>query len=201
MNYRIFFALLLLPAFSCMYKKKENKVVTTTATTFIVQPFNGIDSNDVNYVSAELRKIIPTLKVNAVQPIPSIAYYEPRGRYRADSIIRILSGSVNQNEVVIGLTMFDISTSKGEIKDWGVMGLGYCPGKACVASSFRLSPQNRQQQFFKVAIHELGHTQGLAHCANKTCLMRDAEGSNHLDEETGFCEKCKAVLVKKGWKL
>lgn len=97
--------------------------------------------------------------------------------------------------------MFDISTSKGEIKDWGVMGLGYCPGKSCVASSFRLSAQKRQQQFFKVAIHELGHTQGLAHCANKTCLMRDAEGSNYLNEETGFCENCKAVLVKKGWKL
>lgn len=72
------------------------------------------------------------------------------------------------------------------------MGLGYCPGKACVASSFRLSPQKRQQQFFKVAIHELGHTQGLAHCAIKTCLMRDAEGGNHLDEETDFCQKCKA---------
>lgn len=201
MNYRIFFALTTLSLFSCRHAKQEHTKAHIESTTFIIQPFNGIDTNDVNYVAMELRKIIPSTQINALKPIPTAAYYPPRGRYRADSIIRILSAASKANEVILGLTMFDISTSKGEIKDWGVMGLGYCPGKSCVASSFRLSAQKRQQQFFKVAIHELGHTQDLAHCANKTCLMRDAEGSNYLNEETGFCENCKAVLVKKGWKL
>lgn len=201
MNYRIFFALITLPIFSCRHAKQEKAPAPSEPTTFIIQPFNGIDTNDVNYIATALRKIIPSIQINALKPIPAAAYYAPRGRYRADSIIRMLNAAAKANEVILGLTLFDISTNKNENKDWGVMGLGYCPGKACVASSFRLSPQKRQQQFFKVAIHELGHTQGLAHCAIKTCLMRDAEGSNYLNEETGFCENCKAVLVKKGWKF
>lgn len=53
---------------------------------------------------------------------------------------------------------------------------------------------------YKVLVHEIGHTEGLDHCPEKTCLMRDAEGGNPLDEETDFCERCKAHLQRKGWK-
>lgn len=48
---------------------------------------------------------------------------------------------------------------------------------------------------------ELGHTQGLNHCPEKTCLMRDAEGKDHLNELKDFCPKCKSVLVKVGWQF
>jgi len=50
-------------------------------------------------------------------------------------------------------------------------------------------------------IHELSYTQSLPHCPISTCFMRDVEGGNPLREEKGFCEKCKAVLVGRGWKL
>ena len=96
-------------------------------------------------------------------------------------------------------TIFHISTTKNEIKDFGVMGLGFRPGNACVASSFRLSKQNKLDQLFKVAIHELGHTQGLPHCEVKTCFMRDAEGKNQTNDEKEFCSSCKIKLEKKGW--
>jgi archaemetzincin len=56
-------------------------------------------------------------------------------------------------------------------------------------------------QFYKVAIHELGHTQGLPHCENKTCYMRDAEGGNPLEEEVDFCKTCKMFLKNRGWVL
>lgn len=81
------------------------------------------------------------------------------------------------------------------------MGLGYRPGNACVASSFRLTKKNKTQQFHKVALHELGHTQGLPHCPDKSCLMRDAEGGNPLDEEKAFCASCRQYLKSKNWKL
>lgn len=79
--------------------------------------------------------------------------------------------------------------------------LGYQPGSSCVVSTFRLSKINLPDQYLKLSIHELGHTQGLPHCPDKTCFMRDAEGKNHTNEETGFCPKCKAVLIEKGWVL
>lgn len=81
------------------------------------------------------------------------------------------------------------------------MGLGYRPGKSCVVSDFRMAGKNSNQQFYKVVLHELGHTEGLSHCTVKTCLMRDAEGGNHLDEEKDFCKKCKSFLMNKGWQL
>jgi archaemetzincin len=31
--------------------------------------------------------------------------------------------------------------------------------------------------------------------------MRDAEGGNPTDEETGFCPSCKEFLIRKGWQL
>ena len=128
-------------------------------------------------------------------------FYKPRNRYRADSLIRFLRDGTPAGEVSIGLTDKDISTNKGNIADWGVKDLGFCPGKACIASSYRVAKNNKKEQLYKVAIHELGHTEGLPHCPVKTCLMRDAEGQNPTNEETGFCSSCKNFLLKKGWKL
>lgn len=81
------------------------------------------------------------------------------------------------------------------------MGLGCRPGKSCVVSDFRMAVKNRNQQFYKVVLHELGHTEGLPHCKTKTCLMRDAEGGNHLDQEKDFCKNCKDFLINKDWNL
>lgn len=79
------------------------------------------------------------------------------------------------------------------------MGLGYCPGNVCVVSTFWLSNRNKSIQLFKVAIHELDHTQGLEHCEVKTCFMWDAEGKNPTNEKTEFCKECRQILEAKGW--
>ncbi len=81
------------------------------------------------------------------------------------------------------------------------MGLGYQPGSACIVSTYRLSKTERKVQLFKVAIHELGHTQGLAHCTEEFCYMRDAKGRNPTNEETQFCNSCSTKLKEKGWTL
>jgi archaemetzincin len=152
-------------------------------------------------VFAQIKMIDPLTIIRPAIPLPSSAYYTPRARYRADTIISYLSRHIGADTVIIGITDQDISTSKGKIPDWGVMGLGYCPGNACVVSTFRLSQKNLSSQFYKVAVHELGHTQGLPHCPEKTCFMRDAEGGNPVNEETGFCQSCKSFLKNKGWNL
>lgn len=127
-----------------------------------------------------------------------MAFYSPRNRYRADSLIHWMGRQAKTNEVYLGITQTDISTSSRGYKDWGVMGLGFCPGNAAVASSHRLK---NKSHFWKVALHELGHTAGLQHCPVKTCLMRDAQGGDPTGEEKEFCNTCKSVLTKQGWKL
>lgn len=172
---------------------------TLTAKVIIeVQPFTGMPAGQVSYVLNELRKVYPHVVLRNNIALPRAVFYAKRKRYRADSLISYLKHMPAPSHVIVGLTQQDISTTKGDIADWGVMGLGACPGNACVVSTFRLSKKNLSDQLFKVVIHEIGHTQGLQHCPIQTCYMRDAEGGNPTDQETGFCEKCKEVLASRG---
>jgi len=164
-----------------------------------IQPYSDFSEKLTNNLFEQLKKLYPYVELNEPIPLPKQAYYAPRNRYKADTLIRYLWKNSKSYINTIGLTSKDISTTKDNISDWGIMGLGYMPGNACVVSTFRLDKKNIQEQLYKVAIHELGHTQGLKHCPDKSCFMRDAEGKNHTNEEKYFCPECKTVLVKKGW--
>ena len=186
--------------FSCE-KSKDNAVKNGEEITILIQPFEVVKPKQLTEISENIRKIYPKIKILKPIKFPQNTYYEPRNRYRADSIIKYLRTKTPNNCVTLALTNKDISVTKGKVADFGVMGLGYRPGNACVASSFRLNPKNKNEQFYKIAIHELGHTQGLKHCPDKTCFMRDAEGKNPTNEEKDFCQNCKKVLRSKHWKI
>ena len=166
-----------------------------------IQPYNGLSEDIVDYVYTELKKVCPKVNLLKVKPLPKRAYYKPRNRYRADTIIALQRDYTLEGHVTMGLTNKDISSDKGAIYDFGIMGLAFNSGKAGVASTYRVSKTKTKEQYFKVVIHELGHTQGLDHCPDITCLMTDAKGKNTTDGEKGFCKKCKAHLVSRGWKL
>jgi archaemetzincin len=191
----IYFAIVLSTSFSCQQITQANNSV------IVIQPFNDFTPELTNSVFAKLKEINPNTILRTPIQLPKKAYYPPRNRYRADSLIKYLGNFGSADTVIIGLTNKDISTTKGDISDFGVMGLGYCPGNSCVVSTFRLAKTNISEQFFKLAIHELGHTQGLPHCSNKICFMRDANGKNVFNEEKDFCPSCKSFLKNKGWKL
>lgn len=196
----IFFIIFISLIFSCE-KSKDNALETEEEVTILIQPFEDIKPNQLAEISENIRKIYPKIKILEPIGFPKNAFYQPRNRYRADSIIKYLRVQTPKNAVTLALTNKDISVTKGKVADFGVMGLGYRPGNACVASTFRLNAENKSEQFYKVAIHELGHTQGLKHCLDKTCFMRDAEGKNPTDEEKDFCQNCKKVLRQKHWKI
>jgi archaemetzincin len=193
----VFFLFLI---FSCSEKQPQHGK-SSQPITILIQPFKDFSPEDVMKTAERIRNIYPNVKILTPINIPENAYYKERNRYRADSIIKFLNSKTKNGFVTIGMTSKDISTTKGKIKDYGIMGLGYRPGKACVASKYRLSKKNADEQFFKIAIHELGHTQGLKHCPEKTCFMRSAEGGNPTDEETDFCYTCKTFLINKNWKF
>ncbi len=184
---------------ACHYAKPQNDAGKNTVIQ--IQPLGDISEDDQQYVYNEIKKIYPYITLAKPLAMPRTAFNTKRNRYRADSLLTFLCAYAQDGEVVLGITNKDISTTKNKVKDQGILGLGFCPGKACIASSFRLSKKNRQEQLFKVCIHELGHTQGLKHCPVTDCYMHDEDGRNTTDEETGFCAACTSVLLAKGWKI
>lgn len=167
----------------------------------VLQPLGNFHSVSANEVLEKIKKINPNVVLRESTDFPVGSYYQPRNRFRADSIIKNLKNHIGKDSVIVGLSHKDISVTKDGHDDWGVMGLGYHPGRACVVSDFRLADKNKKEQFYKVVLHELGHTEGLPHCKTKTCLMRDAEGGNPIDQEKNFCKNCAAFLKVKNWNL
>lgn len=177
------------------------KAVDRTPDTIVLQSLGRVSASDV----ATARLGIETMfNASVVVPpsvaLPGNAYYAPRKRYRAEGLISFLSRRTNGRRV-IGLTTVDVSTTKDAIKDWGVLGLGSGPERACVVSTFRMGRKQVPAKVFRARLvnvcdHELGHTYGLPHCPNPRCIMADARGKlSTFDDSTGdFCGDCRAKL-------
>lgn len=180
-------------------KRIDKAIQVKKPFIIIIQPLGDMPVQHVRHVQERLKKVYPHVRIKQSIELPSQAYYRPRKRYRADSLIRFLKDRTAEGNITIGMTSSDISHTTGSSVDYGIMGLGYQPGKSCVVSTFRLAKKNIPSQFFKLCLHELGHTQGLPHCPEKTCYMRDAEGGNHFDEQTAFCKTCREYLESRNW--
>lgn len=137
----------------------------------------------------------------APEALPQSAYFKPRQRYRADSLLKSLKHRICDTvDIILAVTSKDISTSIESHKDWGVFGLAHCPGNVCVISDFRLqktkTPTALATCLKNVALHEIGHNLGLVHCGDSACLMKDAQGklSSVEGENRSFCKRCRERL-------
>jgi archaemetzincin len=181
------------------------------ARTLYVQPLGDCSNraSGVEEVVAALRAFFPIdVRVLDCQELPKAAYYAPRKRYRAERLLDYLNQRMPKDGWrILGLTAKDISTTKDQFPDWGVLGLGELPGTATVISSFRCRKKARnaahaRERLAKVAVHEIGHTLGLPHCPTRGCLMEDAMGKVvTTDRERDFCAKCRALATQNGFTI
>jgi archaemetzincin len=178
------------------HDKKIKKVVA-------VQPLGDFDPTLTSFAADEIRNFYDlNVIIFPSRPLPSLAWYPVRSRYRADSLIDWLArekpDSVNY---IMGLTAKDISCTKDPYPDWGIFGLGFQPGPSCIISIFRLKRNNASDEllkdrFAKVLLHELGHNLGLPHCPTRGCMMEDANGTIvTVDNEKKYlCPLCLKLL-------
>jgi archaemetzincin len=178
--------------------------------TVYLQPMGeAIPDEDVALVVTALTEMYQ-VQVRALPRVglPKNAWYAPRQRWRAEKLLAFLTPRLPADGLrILGLTAADISTTKGEIQDWGVLGLGDLDGNASVISTFRCHKKARdakhaRERLAKTAVHEVGHTLGLSHCPTRGCLMQDAEGKvATTDGEYDLCERCRKLLATAGHRI
>jgi archaemetzincin len=171
-----------------------------------LQPLGDqLPRDDVTFIRRALDVFYPlSVSELAPRPLPQSAYYAPRQRYRAEKLLDFLeSEAPEDSHVIIGLAAVDISTTKGQYEDWGVLGLASIAGGECVISRFRAKRGARddvhtRERLAKTVVHEVGHTLGLLHCPNHGCLMEDGKGSvKTTDHEYDLCDECRDRLGDK----
>ena len=175
-----------------------------SSITICVVPLGRHDSELLDTAMRGIRYVYGfSVKELPGHAMPKKAFYKPRKRYRAEKLIDYINDKVKVDAcfAVIGFTRLDISTTKGKIKDWGILGLGEVGGTAAVVSSYRLTRRverrKARMRTIKVVNHELGHVLGLDHYDDEAgCVMNDARGTvKTVDEEKGLlCRPSRAFL-------
>jgi archaemetzincin len=134
-------------------------------------------------------------------PGPEFAYDAARGQYGSTAVLEMLVKrcpsaafkilAVTERDLFIPVLTF-------------VYGHAQLGGQAAVISLARLRQEfygmapNREvlaQRAVKEALHEAGHTFGLAHCGEADCAMSLATNIRQIDRKSAaFCARCAARL-------
>jgi len=185
---------------------KAPVVLASGTRRVVVQPLGPGSTAPAALVGGALGALYDIdVQVAKSEPLPKSAFYAARGRYRAEKLLEHLTLLHAGAFRVLGVTATDISTTKGSVADWGILGLASIDGRSCVLSSFRCRRSARNarhaaERLGKTAVHELGHTFGLQHCLTRGCLMHDGEGTVlTTDGERDLCSACREKLRLRGF--
>jgi archaemetzincin len=168
----------------------------------VVVPLGDPSPDLVRMVVTTLRSRMRfEVRVAEPMPMPKDAWYQPRKRWRAEKLLDALDAQDFGADVwrVAAITEKPISTTKGDVHDWGIAGLGSMNGLSSVFSSWIFARFAKSDRAFylhamqNLVLHEVGHTLGLPHCPNDQCIMADAKGNavraaKASDNE--FCARC-----------
>ena len=168
--------------------------------TIYIQPFYPFDNERAQRVAIEVQKFYHVHVLILQERKIYDEAKSPTGRYSAAKLLDLLDGQLNGRKgKMLGLTSYDIFCEKNGVKEWGIFGLGNCPGSSCVVSDFRLKKFKDKTEEFTIntTLHELGHTFGLPHCDyDERCLMNDAKGTikTLYREKRWLCPHCAAKI-------
>jgi archaemetzincin len=138
-------------------------------------------------------------------PEPEYAWDERRGQYSSTAVLgKLVENCPAGAFKVLGITERDLFIPMLSF----VFGQAQVGGRGALLSLARL-----RQEFYglppqvsrfherarKEALHELGHTFGLVHCPETSCVMSLATNLRQLDlKGAGYCASCRAMLGEAG---
>ncbi len=146
--------------------------------------------------------LIDHLAARAPEPVsrlrprldPGFAYDPKRDQYLASALLDRLGRF--RAPRVLGVTAVDLFNPILTF----VFGEAHLPGRAAVFSIFRLreefygfppNPRLLLARAVKEMLHELGHTRGLTHCPDASCVMSSSHSVEGVDRKLDqLCRRC-----------
>jgi archaemetzincin len=135
------------------------------------------------------------VKIAKPESLPQQAFDPRRRQYRAYDLLAIARHRTGERVLVV--TNCDLFSDNLNF----VFGLADCPGKHAVISLFHLRMGVNKETFrrraLKEAVHELGHTLGLSHCAKSHCVMYFSNCLADTDQKASvWCAACEGKLQR-----
>jgi archaemetzincin len=135
----------------------------------------------------------------------SFALEPQRRQYHSTAILKRLERAADPDARVIGVTGLDLYVPVLTF----VFGEAQLEGNCALVSIARLKDEFYglprrddllQERLLKEAVHELGHTFGLRHCANWQCVMASSHAVERLDiKGAEFCPVCRKEVMRSAW--
>jgi archaemetzincin len=132
---------------------------------------------------------------------PEFAFNPLRRQYHSTEILKkILQRPPSESWKVLGVTEMDLYIPVLTF----VYGEAQLAAGGAVVSTHRLrqefyglptDPQLLQERLLKESLHELGHTYGLRHCPDYTCVMSSSNAVERIDLKSAeFCLNCAQII-------
>jgi len=152
-------------------------------------PLGSSDIELIRWLAGKLREVFKT-EVLILPPLPMPLHcYSKRGQFNSTCIL----SSLNVSERTLAVTEKDLFARNLNF----VFGEAELGGLRAIVSYYRLKDggEKLKERLLKEAVHELGHTYGLAHCSSRGCVMNFSSNVLEVDAKTAsFCRKCRSKI-------
>lgn len=157
-----------------------------------------IDASIPNFLKGELGNVfIPEIELGPNIEIPLASFNPNRNQYNSTMIMDELKKIPGDYEKLLGIIDADLYVESFNF----IFGESIVGGKTAIISLTRLRQgfydlkENKEifyERTLKEAIHELGHSYGVSHCKNPTCIMTFSNSIKDTDRKGRFfCNHCK----------
>jgi archaemetzincin len=166
-----------------------------------------IEKNILEFIRGNIAKAFPKTEIvilKETMPLTLEPYDSTRKQYYSSLLLMLIREYARKTNVdkILGIINADLFVPQLNF----VFGEAESPGKVAIVSLHRLRPEfygDRVndalflERAAKEAIHETGHTFGLPHCPDSSCVMSFSNKIHMVDEKKReFCSKCSARLLK-----